>query len=70
MNVFELFDGYWQENFSSAVLALVFQVSPHFRHHLLVLIRDAAPLGSGPPPDAHRSHTRARQSGGSREAAC
>ncbi len=44
MNPFELFDGYWKENFSSAVLALAFQASPHFRRRLLELILEEAPI--------------------------
>lgn len=57
MNVFELFDGYWQENFSSAVLALGFQASPHFRRSLLDLILKEAPAdrrgAARRPPDSY-----------------
>jgi hypothetical protein len=57
MNLFELFDGYWQENFSSAVLALAFQASPHFRRRLLGLILREAPAkrrsAARRPPDSY-----------------
>jgi len=39
VDVFECFDGYWQENFGSAVLVMSFRLSETFRDGLLDLIR-------------------------------
>jgi hypothetical protein len=39
VDVFECFDGYWQENFGSAVLVMSFRLSQTFRSGLLKLIR-------------------------------
>lgn len=39
VDVFECFDGYWQENFGSAVLVATFRLSATFRAGLLDLVR-------------------------------